>query len=405
MRFVCTVFPSVFLLAAITLSGGRLCAAHVEATFGIALTNETDWAFGPGVLINKESGYPYIARMDDGFIASPNFGFAITSVTVEAWNATANTTRKVDLTPIAPSGFRGNPPETCRLDLSEDPRKLTFTWPRESAVQALTIRFADGGNGNVYFRSIVIDGAPLIPIPTNLSVAAVYGESFVARWENGDGICSNRLSVFRKDLKAFDFARPAGRNPTNISVEVLGPGFSGANLYSATNADGVVQIGTTEKRGWLAYSDSASFRNRQLVMTVRRYPHEGEAKYMMLQWMRGGETNDIARIDLADAPGDRTVSLSSVPDGATLLISPPRVRNARILLSRFGFISPVGTHTIPSTGIACKHRFCVPGLTRNTAYLWKVSAFAADGTESPDSTFVPVQTNTLPSPGLVIRFR
>lgn len=89
MRFVCTVFPSVFLLAAITLSGGRLCAAHVEATFGIALTNETDWAFGPGVLINKESGYPYIARMDDGFIASPNFGFAVTSVTVEAWNATA----------------------------------------------------------------------------------------------------------------------------------------------------------------------------------------------------------------------------------------------------------------------------------------------------------------------------
>ena len=397
--------PLFLLFAATSLLGGRICAAHVEATFNAALTNETDWVYGSGVQIYKEGDYPYIRKQDGGFIASPNFGFAITSVTVEAGNSTANTSRKVDLTPIAPSGFRGDSPETYRLDLTEDPQKLTFNWSRESAVQALTIRAAAGGSGNVYFRSIVIDGASLTAVPTNLSVEAAYGDSFVARWENGKGICSNRLSVFRKDVKAFDFAR-AKSQPTSISADILGPGFTGENLYSATNADGVVQIGTSEKRGWLAYSDSETFRSRQLFLTVQRYPHKDEAKYMMLQWVRDGETNDIARVDLEDVPGNRTVSLSSVPDGATLLVSPPnRTTHTRILLSRFGFLSPVGEHVIPCSGLAGKRRFRVPGLSRNTDYFWTVSAFADDGTESPDSASVSARTNDLPPPGLVIRFR
>ena len=396
--------PLFLLFAATSLLGGRICAAHVEAIFNAALTNETDWVYGSGVQIFTASDYPYIRKQDGGFIASPNFGFAVTSVTVEAGNSTAKTSRKVDLTPIAPSGFRGDLPETYRLDLTEDPQKLTFNWSRESAVQALTIRAAAGGSGNVYFRSIVIDGAPLTDIPTNLSVASVYGESFVARWENGKGICSNRLSVFRKDVKTFDFAR-AKSQPTNILAGVLGPGFTGENLYSATNADGVVQIGTSEKRGWLAYSDSETFRSRQIFLTVQRYPHRDEAKYMMLQWMREGETNDIARVNLDDVPGDRTISLSSVPDGATLLISPPNKTNSRVLLSRFGFLTPVGEHVIPCSGLAGSRRFRVLELSRNTDYFWTVSAFADDGTESPDSASVPARTNDLPPPGFVIRFR
>lgn len=403
MRFVRTTFAFALLFAGTLIPCVRLRAAHVEAIFGVALTNGTDWAYGPGVLIDKNDGCPSIKKRDGGFIASPNFDFAITSVTVEAWNSSATTSRKVELVPSTPSGFRGEPPVTYRLDLTNSARKLTFAWTRESAVQSLIIRSAEGV-GSVHFGSIVIDGVPLVPIPTNLSIGAVYGESVVARWENGDGVCSNRLTVLEKDLKVFDFARSTGQ-PTNISVSVLGPQFGGENLYSATNANGVVQIGTGRKRGWLTYSDSDSFHNRQLVMTIQHYPNKKEAKYMMLRWILDGETNDLARVDLDAVPNDRIVNLSSVPDGATLLISPPRTSNARILLSRFGFVTPVGSHMVPNPDLSKKRQFRVTGLTPETDYHWTVSALAADGTESPDSASVPVRTNSLPPPGLVIRFR
>lgn len=405
MRFVRTVFTLALLFAGILNPCGRLRAAHVEAVFDSALTNGTDWSYGPGIRIKKDNGYPYIYTRNGGFITSPNFDFAITSVTVEAWNSGATTTRQVELAPSTPSGFRGETsPATYLLDLTNFAQELTFAWPRESAVQALTLRSAENGGGNVYFRSISIDGAPLTPIPTNLSVGAVYGESFVARWENGESICSNRLTVFKKDLKLFDFVRSKGQ-PTNIAASVLGPQFGGENLYSATNADGVVQIGTGRKRGWLSYSGLASFHNRQLVLTVRRYPHKDEARYMMLRWVLDGATNDLARVDLDAVPNDRIVNLSSVPNGATLLISPPRTNNARILLSRFGFVTPVCTHMNPCPNKSRKRQFRVTGLTPETDYHWTVSAFAADGTESPDSASVPVRTNTLPPPGLVIRLR
>lgn len=405
MRLVRIAFRCVLLLAATFSPCGRLRATHVEAVFDAALTNGTGWVYGPGVHIKKDNGHPYIYARSGGFITSPKFDFAITSVTVEAWNSGVTTSRQVELMPSTPSGFRGEqPPAIHHLDLTNSARELTFAWSRESAVQALTLRSSESGVGNVYFRSIAIDGTPLTPMPTNLSVDAVYGESFVARWENGEGIRSNRLTVSRKDLKVFVFARSRGQ-PTNISVNVLGPQFDGENLYSATNADGVVQIGTGEKPGWLSYSDSDSFRNRQLVLTVQHYPHKEEAKHMMLRWTLDGETNDVARVDLEAAPRDRTVNLSSVPDGATLLICPPRKRNARILLSRFGFVSPVASHVIPAPGTACRRRFRVTGLTLETDYDWTVSSFADDGTESPDAAPVSVRTNDLPPPGLVIRLR
>ena len=126
---------------------------------------------------------------------------------------------------------------------------------------------------------------------------------------------------------------------------------------------------------------------------------------MMLQWILNGETNDIARVDLDSVPHDRTVNLSSVPDGATLLISPPRTNNARILLSRFGFITPVVSRVIPNPSMSRNLQFRVPDLTAETDYIWTVSAFAADGTESPDAASISVRTNDLPPPGLIIRFR
>lgn len=405
MAFIRTILA--FLLSAgLLIPGGHLFAAHISVTLDTALTNGTDWAYGPGVAIKKDGGHPYIRAQDGGFITSPTFDLAITSITVVAWNASEKTKREAEIVPETSVGFGTTPPRPHALTLSTLPQSYSFFWPRESLVQSFTIQSIEktGSSGSINFSTIEIDGHPLTPMPTALTTASIRRDSFVAKWENGPTVQSNLIHLLKKEVKTFDSVQ-ATSSTAGISPDLLGPGFGGESLCSVSNGNGIVQIGTGKRQGFLSYSGVSSYAGRHLVCTAQRHPYQDEGKVMQIQWVLNGSTNDIARVTLDDSPVEYRVDLSSVPDNAALLLHSTRKTNGRILLSSFGFANTIATHLVRSEGGKRACQFRVSGLLPRTDYLWMVTAFSADAMASAPSAYQAVRTTDRPPPALVIRFR
>ena len=144
---------------------------------------------------------------------------------------------------------------------------LVATWNAASPIRSFTINSTGGSKGNLYIKSAVISGVPLIEAPTNLQTDDITGTRCRLTWTNPANAVSNRINISRvvnhemagEVLAEYDFAEFAnsGGNPTNRTDDFIAqyPDFAGSSLiYIPAHTAGNIQISTDNQKGFLVHS-------------------------------------------------------------------------------------------------------------------------------------------------------
>ena len=166
-----------FLALAALSAPDSLRADQVEVTFDTALTNTTAWTYSTGFEYASSQGMYGFQKASNGKdqISSPEFGFAITSVVIHAKKASAATTRKMSIR--ATSGTAGA--DAVELVSGVVPTtQVAFTseysWVQSDCVRSFAL-LSTSGSGNLYVKSAVISGVPIVDPPADVAVDSVEG--------------------------------------------------------------------------------------------------------------------------------------------------------------------------------------------------------------------------------------
>ena len=397
---------------AVLLAPAILIAETISVTFDAALTNETGWSFNDKVG-NNNTGY-YL--LQDAEVATPQFGFNITSVEIRV-ATTSSCNRNLIIRP----GGNASSDSDCAFNTipAGTTTNLFATWNTASPVRSFIIKSTVGSKGNLYIKSAVISGVPIIDAPTNLQADNIRGTRFRLSWTNPAGASSNRVdvsSVARRKasgetIEEYDFLAF-----TNTSVNAQGrldddrllmgyPAFSGEKIYMAGLSTGVVQISSREDRGYLVY-DRSRLAADDLTLVVSAKKHSSDTSgtwgLSVAQLDDGGTTNSLALLDLdyefPSSPFTVPLPNCGTPCRLLLLPSDSAKGNRRILIDHLAFVqgySPeaVETNVVKTAFVTDSTTYSVRGLCPRTEYVARITAFDADGNESSPSEPLAVTTN------------
>ena len=256
--------------------------------------------------------------------------------------------------------------------------------------------------------------------PTDLTTDSICRDRLTARWTNAAGVVSNALEVIKVFPNAFeaDYATnytfsaftnlTSSVNYNSVTNKLASgePGFSGQMVYAAANSAGVLQIGSTDNGGCLAFAGLGSYKGLSLVCIAQSYPNPSENHSMLVSWVSGGTTNKLDRVPITDEMAPYVFSLKGVSKGAQILVQSPVKKNGRVLIDSIGFVR---TYTLPYTQTNAVHAAAFPardsyrvrGLEPLTRYCWRVRGDAADDW----SEYVTCETTNAAPPPLTIRVR
>ena len=402
---------------------------EVNVVFDQALTNGTGWVYGPQIFFNK-AVEPYIRAKDGGLVISPEFDFAVTSVVIVLKNTTETEKgRQTWFSPVVDGVVMTNSVWTRVVRASGEKEEVRVEWAREAGVRAFSF-YSGTGRGNTYFYKAKVMGAGVAESPKECRVEEKEGTRFVATWKNGEGIVSNRVDVMKVEEHpfeaeyvtnfTFDAVVNDGKAIKNLDVEKLGAAFDGWVLRVPSNSVGIVQIGaSTNAGGIVVRPEIGSYEGISLVVRARRYPNNEEGKLMPVQWVVGGVTNEIVRVELGDEMKEYVVGLDGVDAGAAILVrSMVKVvsgkgdvyegSNRRVLIDAIGFAQEVKeayavTNVVTRQFCCGRERMRIGKLERETKYLWTVKAYNKAGEDSADVGWMEVETTDGPPPPFVFR--
>lgn len=256
--------------------------------------------------------------------------------------------------------------------------------------------------------------------PTDLTTDSICRDRLTARWTNAAGVVSNALEVIKVFPNAFEadyatnytFSAFTNMNSTAVinvtnRLAVCEPGFSGKMVYAAANSVGVLQIGSTEKKGCLTFEGLASYEGLTLLVNAQRYVKSGVGRIMPIDWVVGDVTNALGTIKLGDQMEIHCFPLDEVEDNARILFhSSTNNVDGRVLIDSIGFVR---TYTLPYSQTNVVHAAAFPardayrvrGLEPLTRYCWRVRGDAADDW----SEYVTCETTNAAPPPLTVRVR
>ena len=412
-RIVSPVAFATFLIPMI------LSANSTTVTFDTALTNGTEWSFNDKVS-NNNNGY-YL--LQDAEVATPQFGFNITSVEIRV-TTTSSCNRNLIIRP----GGNASSYSDCAFNTipAGTTTNLFATWNTASPVRSFIIKSTVGSKGNLYIKSAVISGAPIIDAPTNLQADDITGTRFCLLWTNSENAASNRITVSRiiqheaegTTLAEYDFNEfsNGGGNPVDITSDFTNtiPAFAGSSLiYLPTNSEDIIQISSGKQQGSLIF-DFASFRNvldevTNVSMLVSAKKHSSdvtgvwnlEAAQFDDDDNTSQTTNVVLGFEFPQSPCAIQIKDPAACKSVTLRPSDTTAGNRRILIDSIAFIrnyvtAHVETNIVRSISIPANStdaETTIRSLKPNADYLVTVTAFDAEGNESSPSEPLAVTTS------------
>lgn len=396
-----------------------LSANSTTITFDTALTNGTEWSFNDKVG-NNNTGY-YL--LQDAEVATPQFGFNITSVEIRV-ATTSSCNRNLIIRP----GGNASSDSDCAFNTipAGTTTNLFATWNAASPVRSFIIKSTVGSKGNLYIKSAVISGAPIIDAPTNLQADDIKGTRFHLSWTNPENAASNRITVLRiiqheaegTTLAEYDFNEfsNGGGNPVDITSDFTNtiPAFAGSSLiYLPTNSEDIIQISSGKQQGSLIF-DFASFRdvldevtNVSMLVSAKKHSSDVagvwnlEAAQFDDDDNTSQTTNVVLGFEFPQSPCAIQIKDPAACKSVTLRPSDTTAGNRRILIDSIAFIRNYATAhvetnivrsiSIPANGTDAE--MTIRSLKPNADYLVTVTAFDAEGNESSPSEPLAVTTN------------
>ena len=388
-----------------------LSANSTTITFDTALTNGTEWSFNDKVG-NNNTGY-YL--LQDAEVATPQFGFNITSVEIRV-ATTSSCNRNLIIRP----GGNASSDSDCAFNTipAGTTTNLFATWNAASPVRSFIIKSTVGSKGNLYIKSAVISGAPIIDAPTNLQADYIKGTRCGLSWTNPANAVSNRVDVLEVTRIAgsssverrYDFNEFSNDGNTSQQTDRIVstyPDLSGFMLCLPTNTAGQIQLSNRDDKGVLTIREFESYEGLRLELIARHYDHPDEVKTMSIGYVLDGATNDFASVELASELSPSSIPLSEVPAGARLILNNSgNKRYHRVIIDEISFVRnfTVSTNLVTTAFVTDSTTYSVRGLCPRTEYIARITAFDADGNESDSSEPLLVSTASAELP-FTVRIR
>ncbi len=392
-------------------------ADSVEVTFNAALTNDTEWVYNDGFsyIKSKEMYGIYSGHEGADLVVSPRFGFAITSVVIQAEKASEKTTRGMSIRATS-----GEPQHrTFELVGGVVPQEqIAFTngceWAVSDKVRSFAL-FTSIGSGNLYLKSAIISGSPLITPPSSVSPARTTPTSIALTWENDIRSISNRVVAATHVSvpetgnveREYNFDEFNNGGTTRAQTELIlsaYPDLGGYMLCLPTNSTGQIQISTRDDKGELTIAAFESYDDLHLCMKARHYAHDSEVASVSIGYIDGNTTNDFATVDLTEEFSRSTTTLGQVPPNARIILN--NVGNKkfhRVIIDDIKFIrgfeaAHVVTNIVQSSFVVGNTTAKITGLAPATTYFVTVSSFGEDEIESAPLGIIEVQTTDKEEP-------
>ena len=409
--FAVFLFTSLFQLNAQNL--------RFEVTFDDALTNGTEWVYSE-TTYNKD-GEMYISKQG-AFVQSPTFEFAITSVLITARHTNTSTDRHdFKLIPITDEGT-----ELDSIDITPNSTDvysaINVKTPAEEHVCCFRLTCTSGRYGNIYIKSAVISGIPILEAPKDLATSEIYRDRFSASWTPDAAATTHKIEVTKKvetpftaqyttkyDLSGLQNTSGSSKEITNYQNSSL-PNFEGQSIYIPSNTVGVVQIGSTTKAGILALPPQESYENLKLVIRAKYCDNDPAHEEMPIYYISGDVTNKITEVEFKNAFEIKVVDLLNIPSNTRIALTSPEHNDKRFQIDLLGFATETkeavsSTELVISTTVKTPH-YTAKALEPNTEYSWSVISYGKDGATSKRTQWQSVTTNNLrPPEGFYITVR
>ena len=382
------------------LAPAILIAETISVTFDAALTNETGWSFNDKVG-NNNTGY-YL--LQDAEVATPQFGFNITSVEIRV-ATTSSCNRNLIIRP----GGNASSDSDCAFNTipAGTTTNLFATWNTASPVRSFIIKSTVGSKGNLYIKSAVISGAPIIDAPTNLQADNIRGTRCDLSWTNPANAVSNRVDVsevtriaeissVERKYDFNEFSNSGTTSPQTDRIVSAYPDLIGYMICLPTNTTGQIQLSTRDDKGVLVIREFESYEGLRLELIARHYDHPDEVKTMSIGYVLDGATNDFASVELASEFSTSSIPLSEVPAGAPLILNNSgNKKYHRVIIDEISFVRnfAVSTNLVKTAFVTDSTTYSVRGLCPRTEYVARITAFDAEGNESSPSEPLAVTTN------------
>ena len=297
----------------------------------------------------------------DDWILSPDFGAPILRMEFSV-RCTANTARRMAVFNET-TGGQIREFALCAKGNTDEPQVFDFT-PDEALTQ-FRLKMNAPSNSSGYWGigdlKIVFD----FDAPADLRVYRKGGDWCGLSWENGEGTVSNRVDTFLVErneegetvLLSTGFDKFRGNDSQTVDyseklsemspavADGISPEFSGEKVYAAAGTNGICQIGTTSRKGFLVYAGLPDYSGVKLRMRLMRFQYVEDSRKMNVAYEKEGKTV-VLEVDLPDEFEERVVDLSSVPGNEPLIIGYyDRVGgNRRVLIDSLEFVRN-GTET------------------------------------------------------------
>ena len=221
----------------------------------------------------------------------------------------------------------------------------TISFGADSDVTRIRLQLDGSHNAGVWgIGSLTIVTSTAVSRPEGLRVTRATSANCSVAWENCAGTVSNRVETWcvtrdaagetvllETDFDGFEGNPASNRDMTDRLHDLIGANVSGVNVYALAATNGICHLGKTREPGMIRICCCGRYAGVRLAMSAKRYP--GDKEQTTVAYELDGGTNAVETIELADEFSEHVVDLSSVPDGAAVLIGYcTTVSNRRVLI-------------------------------------------------------------------------
>ena len=402
--YVVFLFTSLFQLNAQDLRS--------EVTFTENLTNTTGWVYSKTHFASSHNNEMYI-KSTEAYVQSPIFNFAITSISISAKNAGDSTTRDLKIVPLTGSNTALAPIDITPASTAYS--SIDITLPAEEQITRFKI-VSTSGSGNIYIKSAIISGVPILEAPKDLATSEIYCDRFTASWTPDAAATTHKIEITKKVETPFtaqyatNYVLSALQNTGSSSKDITStissnlPEFDGQSIYIPSNTVGVIQIGATDKVGVLALPPQESYENLKLVIRAKYCDNDPAHEEMPVYYISGDVTNKITEVEFKNTFEIKVVDLKAfaIPSNTRIALTSPDHNDKRFQIDLLGFATETKeaesfTELVISKALNTPH-YTAKALEPNTEYSWSVISYGEDGATSKRTEWQSVNTNNLRAP-------
>jgi hypothetical protein len=303
---------------------------------------------------------------------------------------------------------------------------VTNFWSAASKFDRFRIEVV-GGAGNVYIKSIELNGVDFVASPTGVCVVPGSCRAQIS-WTNPSNAVQNRVVVYEviqreesyRLYRSYDFNEfsNAGSTTKNVTTDFIAayPDFSGREIRTPAFSTGKIQISGshTENRGYLVHNGFNSYGDLTIFLSAKRFDYPEEARIMTVDYVDETVspplTNRICDLALDVEFSNFVIPLSVVkPEKAFILFNAGgKDSNHRVIVDEMSFVkdyTPQSTQTnVVAEAFVCAKKSCrVSPLTADSDYFAVVYAYDGNGKCSAASERIKFTTKRADGFSILLR--